>query len=230
MKLSERQNNILELLKEKRNCEVRALSESLFVSEATIRRDLTELQKLGLIERTHGGAVLEDNAEEISIFVRMNENSKEKELAATNALPNLPEFSSVFVDSSSTALALAERMDLSHKTVVTNNLQTAMRLSNKKDINLIILGGSVQYNTVSATGSVLDEIPVKSAGGSLVIGFNCKFLLDALKSCDDGEVIVRMSTPLMGISIEKAEPREVEAGKDDNSSYLFFVMPLKMNN
>ena len=153
MKLSERQNNILELLKEKRNCEVRALSESLFVSEATIRRDLTELQKLGLIERTHGGAVLEDNAEEISIFVRMNENSKEKELAATNALPNLPEFSSVFVDSSSTALALAERMDLSHKTVVTNNLQTAMRLSNKKDINLIILGGSVQYNTVSATGS-----------------------------------------------------------------------------
>lgn len=153
MKLSERQNNILELLKEKRSCDVRALSESLFVSEATIRRDLTELQKLGLIERTHGGAVLEDNAEEISIFVRMNENSKEKELAATNALPNLPEFSSVFVDSSSTALALAERMDLSHKTVVTNNLQTAMRLSNKKDINLIILGGSVQYNTVSATGS-----------------------------------------------------------------------------
>ena len=97
-------------------------------------------------------------------------------------------------------------------------------------VKLTLEGQILKVTTVSATGSVLDEIPVQSAGGSLVIGFNCKFLLDALKSCDDGEVIVRMSTPLMGISIEKAEPREVEAGKDDNSNYLFFVMPLKMNN
>ena len=97
--------------------------------------------------------MLQDNAEEISIFVRMDENAKEKELAATNALPHIPKFGTVFIDSSSTALALAERMELSHKTVVTNNIETAIRLSRKKDINLIILGGSVQYNTVSATGS-----------------------------------------------------------------------------
>ena len=83
----------------------------------------------------------------------MNKNSKEKERAATNVLPRVPDFRSVFVDSSSTALALAERMELAHKTVVTNNLQTAILLSKKRDINLIILGGSVQYNTVSSTGS-----------------------------------------------------------------------------
>ncbi len=143
----------MELLKENRSANVKELAKTLFVSEATIRRDLTEMKTLGLIERNHGGAILPDNAEEVSIFVRMNKNAKEKEKTATNALRRIPEFRSVFIDSSSTALALAERMDLSFKTVVTNNLQTAIQLSKKQNVNLILLGGSVQFNTVSATGS-----------------------------------------------------------------------------
>jgi DeoR/GlpR family transcriptional regulator of sugar metabolism len=150
---NERHNIILSILKENKRANVKELAAKLYVSEATVRRDLSEMQKLGLLKRSHGGAILPDNAEEISIFVRMSKNAKEKEHAASNALALMPEFRSVFVDSSSTALALAERMDLSFKTVVTNNLQTAMQLSRKRNINLIILGGSVQYNTVSATGS-----------------------------------------------------------------------------
>ena len=153
MILNERHNAIMELLKENRSANVKELAKTLFVSEATIRRDLTEMKTLGLIERNHGGAILPDNAEEVSIFVRMNKNAKEKEKTATNALRRIPEFRSVFIDSSSTALALAERMDLSFKTVVTNNLQTAIQLSKKQNVNLILLGGSVQFNTGSATGS-----------------------------------------------------------------------------
>lgn len=153
MILNKRHNAIMELLKENRSANVKELAKTLFVSEATIRRDLTEMKTLGLIERNHGGAILPDNAEEVSIFVRMNKNAKEKEKTATNALRRIPEFRSVFIDSSSTALALAERMDLSFKTVVTNNLQTAIQLSKKQNVNLILLGGSVQFNTVSATGS-----------------------------------------------------------------------------
>ena len=153
MSINERHSIILNLLKDKKSATVNELSHLMFVSEATVRRDLTEMQRLGLVERSHGGAVLSDNAEEVSIFVRMNKNAKEKEQAASNALPHIPDFRSLFIDSSSTALALAERMDLSFKTVVTNNLQTAIRLSGVRDINLIILGGNVQYNTVSSTGS-----------------------------------------------------------------------------
>ena len=108
---------------------------------------------MGLIERSHGGAILPETADEVSIFVRMNKNAKEKERAATAALKILPEFKTLFVDSSSTALALASRMDLTFKTVVTNNIQTALDLAKKPNINLILLGGSVQYNTNSATGS-----------------------------------------------------------------------------
>ena len=155
MLTTERQNMIMDYLKEHKTAVVRKLAASLYVSEATVRRDLKELQKMGLLESSHGGAVLPENAEEISIFVRISKNAKEKERAATNALKILPDFPfrSLFIDSSSTALALAGRMDLSYKTVVTNNLQTAMQLSKKPNITLILLGGNVQFNTNSATGS-----------------------------------------------------------------------------
>ena len=153
MALTERQNEILRKLKENKSASVTELAKDLYVSEATIRRDLAEMKSMGLIERSHGGALLPENAEEISIFFRMEKNASEKEHAATKALPHIPPFKSVFIDSSSTALALAERIDLNFKTVVTNNLQTAIQLSKKPNINLILLGGSVHFNTNSATGS-----------------------------------------------------------------------------
>ncbi len=153
MAMNERQHSILTFLKENKSADVTKLAKKLFVSEATIRRDLAEMKSMGLIERSHGGAFLPENAEEISIFFRMEKNAREKERAATKALLHIPPFKSVFIDSSSTALALAERMDLSFKTVITNNLQTAFQLSKKPNINLILLGGSVQFNTNSTTGS-----------------------------------------------------------------------------
>ena len=153
MALTERQNDILRKLKENKTASVSELAKELYVSEATIRRDLAEMKSMGLIERSHGGALLPENAEEISIFFRMEKNASEKERAATKALPYIPPFKSVFIDSSSTALALAERIDLNFKTVVTNNLQTAIQLSKKPNINLILLGGNVHFNTNSATGS-----------------------------------------------------------------------------
>jgi DeoR family glycerol-3-phosphate regulon repressor len=153
MALTERQNEILRKLKENKSASVSELAKDLYVSEATIRRDLAEMKSMGLIERSHGGALLPENSEEISIFFRMEKNASEKERAATKALPHIPSFKSVFIDSSSTALALAERIDLSFKTVVTNNLQTAVQLSKKPNLNLIMLGGSVQFNTNSTTGS-----------------------------------------------------------------------------
>ncbi len=153
MALTERQNEILKRLREEKKAVVSVLAKDLYVSEATIRRDLAEMKSMGLIERSHGGALLPENAEEISIFFRMERNASEKERAATKALPHIPPFKSVFIDSSSTALALAERADLNFKTVVTNNLQTAIQLSKKPNINLILLGGSVHFNTISSLGT-----------------------------------------------------------------------------
>ena len=144
---------IIEILKKDHLANVKYLAKKLYVSEATIRRDLRELHSLGIIERNHGGAILPNNSNEVSLFIRMVKNAKAKQKIATNALKILPKFNSVFIDSSSTALALAERMDLSFKTVVTNNLQTALQLTKKENVHLFFIGGNIGYSSISTTGS-----------------------------------------------------------------------------
>lgn len=159
MFIDKRRKEIENLLKENGQASVKEIAKHLCVSEATVRRDLTELKRQGIVERSHGGAVLTINGSEISIFARMNKNAKEKQTVAYKAMSILPEFNTVFVDSSSTALSLFERLDLSFKTVVTNNLQTALTLCKKKDINLILLGGTVKFNSTSSVGGLtLNEL------------------------------------------------------------------------
>lgn len=151
---NERQEEILKILKQNRSATVRSLARTLYVSDATVRRDLMEMQDLGLVKRSHGGAMLLEAADEISIFVRMNENAQEKERAATGALRFLPnDYGTVFLDSSSTVLALAQRMDLSDKTVVTNGIQTAAQLAKVRGVRLILTGGSVSPTGTSVRGS-----------------------------------------------------------------------------
>ena len=73
---NERQNAILQALKENKSANVADLAKKLYVSEATIRRDLAQMESMGLIERTHGGALLPENSEEISIFFRMEKQKQ----------------------------------------------------------------------------------------------------------------------------------------------------------
>lgn len=149
-----RQDKILSYLKEHTSATVKELAAALYVSDATVRRDLSRMQELGLLRRSHGGAVILQEADEVSLFVRINENAKAKERAAYRALKEIPkDFRSVFLDSSSTVLALAQRLDLSHKTVMTNNLQTAMLLPRSQDMNLMIPGGSIYPVGNSVMGS-----------------------------------------------------------------------------
>lgn len=154
MSNNERLSQILDYLKEHRSASVEELADTLYVSVATVRRDLTELQKRGQINRSHGGAVLMEGADEISFFIRQIKNAREKEEVAFIALNHMPEFQTMFIDNSSTCLALAQRMNLAHKTVVTNGLNVAMRISRQDHVNLIMPGGEVKFNTTAVLGSM----------------------------------------------------------------------------
>ena len=146
MNLTERQKSILAILKRWRTASVGKLAKTLGVSDASIRRDLIEMQTLGFLDRTHGGAVIAEGAEETSLFLRINENAAEKEQAAANALPHLPRFDSVFFDGSTTALALAARMDLAGKTVMTQVDSAALDVleGDAADLAATFAGGAPQ--------------------------------------------------------------------------------------
>ena len=69
---------------------------------------------------------------------------------------------------------------------------------------------------------VMDALDTTIEGEGLTIGFNCKFLLDAIRVCEDGEIKMSYSNPFSGVLIE---PQNKEEG-----TYKYFVMPIRMNN
>ena len=154
MYIKERFEKISEYLKTHKKATVEELSALLYVSPATIRRDLGEMQSLGIIARTHGGALYIEDSEETSIFVRLDKNARDKEGTAMIAMHHLPLFQTAFIDNSSTCFALVKLMSLEHKTVITNGLQLALTLSQQENIEIIMPGGEVRFNTGAVSGSL----------------------------------------------------------------------------
>lgn len=157
MFVNERASQIIEYLKVHKKATIGELSKALFASESTVRRDLTEMQEAGLVARYHGGAILLEGVGEVSIFARAEKDAESKNRCADIAIKHLSPFAAfntVFIDNSSTCLALAKKLDFSNKTVITNGLQVALALSQKPDIQLIIPGGTVNANTSAIMGSL----------------------------------------------------------------------------
>lgn len=153
MSLSERQNAILDFLKAHKTATIEQLSKALYVSGATIRRDISVLKKLGLLEKTYGGVAVIDTANEMPISVRYERETQEKQKVADIAYNHLPPFKTVFIDNSSTTLILARKLNLRYKTVVTNGLVVAQELSRQDDIDILLPGGSLLYNANSIVGA-----------------------------------------------------------------------------
>ena len=151
----ERQNEILEYLKQKKTATVRDLAAILYVSDATIRRDLGEMETLGLLRRSHGGAVLlEKNRDELSVLVRMEQNADAKRVMSDLVIPQLEDCSSVWMDSSSTVHFLSTVWRPAHKTVFTTGVQTALELAKLPDTQVVMPGGVLKFHTDSLEGEV----------------------------------------------------------------------------
>ena len=151
----ERQEMILELLKKRKSADVKRIAEHCYSSEATVRRDLIELEKMKLIRRTRGGAILfEGSNDEPSASVRMSENMDKKQLIADRAIDLIRDYKTFFFDSSSTVSILARIFSMPYRTVITTGLNSALILSEKKGLNVIIPGGNVSYESNSMVGSL----------------------------------------------------------------------------
>ncbi len=151
----ERQTEILEYLKQKKTATVRELAARLYVSDATIRRDLGEMETLGLLRRSHGGAVLlEKNRDELSVLVRMEQNADAKRVMSDLVIPLIEDCSSVWMDSSSTVHFLSTVWKPARKTVFTTGIQTALELSKLSDTQVVMPGGVLKFHTDSLEGEV----------------------------------------------------------------------------
>jgi len=121
-----RHKEILNRLEENGSVSIRELTQVLYVSEATVRRDLSELEKLGALKRTFGGAkpILDTN-KQVPLFIRESMDSKAKDEICRAAAELVRDGYTIFIDGSSTAQYLVKYIaHLKDIVVVTYSIKT----------------------------------------------------------------------------------------------------------
>jgi DeoR family fructose operon transcriptional repressor len=143
--VDKRREDILGILKDKGKIKVTELSRLFGISEVTVRSDLTELEKEGLIKRVRGGAVGMQKAYfNMSLNDRMDIHKEQKKVIAKKAASFVSEGDTLMLISGTTTYYIAlELMEIKNITVVTNSLAIARELSFSNYINVILLGGSL---------------------------------------------------------------------------------------
>ncbi|GIP41395.1 DeoR family transcriptional regulator [Paenibacillus sp. J31TS4] len=150
----ERRNRIMQILNEEKQILVKDISVVLSVSEGTLRNDLKILEEDGLIERTHGGAVLpKPPNHEYTFHSRSQINQAEKMAIGRSAARLVQNGQCIILDASSTSLELAKQLiSFDYLTVVTNGLATAQELTRNPRINVIVVGGVLRPGSSSLEG------------------------------------------------------------------------------
>jgi DeoR/GlpR family transcriptional regulator of sugar metabolism len=156
-----RSNEISAYLFQQGETQVADLARVLGASLATIRRDLSQLEGLGLIERVHGGARLASAARaEIGHKAREDRNLSAKRAVARIAYALLCPGQTVLLDAGTTVLQLARQIRLAPLplTVVTNGLAVAHELADLPQIQLCILGGRLRPGHMSVVGPLAEAM------------------------------------------------------------------------
>lgn len=146
-------NAILRYLQEKQTATVDALAKKLFISATTVRRDLSKLEKQGVVKRLHGGAMLLAGADhELPLFMRSQQNVEAKKRIAERAAQYLQDGQVIFLDASSTAMFLAPHFErFKSLTIITNGVQTAEKLSTLPHC-VYCTGGRMLHNSAAYVG------------------------------------------------------------------------------
>ena len=157
MLAEERFAKILDLLAEKRSATVLELCEALNASESTIRRDLTELDRLGKLNKVHGGATLPDSqflADELTMDAKQALAIAEKRDIARAAAMLIRPQDFIYIDAGTTTLALVQALSGSalEAHYVTNGIAHA-RLLVQKGCKVFVPGGMLRPNTEAIVGA-----------------------------------------------------------------------------
>src|SRR5688572_14436906 len=143
MYAEERQARIAEVARSAGRVENIDLAARLGVTPETVRRDLSTLERRGVVRRVHGGAIpVERLGFEPAVAERSLAHREEKDRIAELALEEVPEEGAILLDSGTTTAQLAERLPADRQlTVITNSLLIASALAGRSGLTLHLLGG-----------------------------------------------------------------------------------------
>ncbi|TLS52936.1 DeoR/GlpR transcriptional regulator [Paenibacillus antri] len=159
MFVAQRRRKIKELLIQERSVKVADLVKTFSVSEETIRRDLSQLEREGILRKDYGGAILvEDFRDSLSsvppVQHRVQYFTEEKEAIAEAAASLVGPGDIVVMDAGSTTLCLAKHLGgIDALTVLTNGMNVAEQCSQNENANVFVIGGKLIRKSMSLVGS-----------------------------------------------------------------------------
>ena len=200
--MNERHNKILEILSENKKVEVTKLSESLGVSQVTIRKDLDHLEMQGLVLRAHGYARLNDSDD---INQRLAFHHDIKQQIAKTAASLVENGETIMIESGSCCALLALEIAQTKKdvTIITNSAFIADYIRKTGNCRIILLGGEYQNESQVMVGPMtrmcveafyVDKLFIGIDGFSIDSGFTgndfmrCEAVRDMAKQAN--QVIV----------------------------------------
>ena len=153
----DRQKEIVGILRETGHVSIHRLAQLVHVSEPTLRRDLVQMEKQGLIRRTYGGAVLPTPLQDMPVSLRKEENAPAKKKVALEAVQLLHKGETIFIDSASTAQNMIDLLsDKQELTVVVNSISACQKLM-EKHIRTYCVGGLIDANDDAMRGKYAED-------------------------------------------------------------------------
>jgi DeoR family transcriptional regulator, fructose operon transcriptional repressor len=160
-----RYEKIMELLLASGEVSVADLAAQLQVTGKTIRQDLEKMEAKGLLLRTHGGAVLKEEGYSTLLQKQSGKHPEEKQRIADGAVKFIEPGDIIALDSGSTTLAIAKRLENLPLTVITNDLYIIGELIKKDRIRLVVPGGVRNRNLLVSedAGAFFRKLNVQKA-------------------------------------------------------------------
>jgi DeoR/GlpR family transcriptional regulator of sugar metabolism len=154
--IDQRQRYIIEQIEKTGSVNVIQLARAMDVSEMTIRRDLNELERIGLVRRIHGGAVsARGRSYEPPLTLRTMQNRPVKQMLGKYASEMVVEGDCIAFDVGSTTYEVAANlMNIHNITIITPSIPIAQLFFDRSDVRLIMPGGVVRPGETSMVGDL----------------------------------------------------------------------------
>ncbi len=194
MYAEERHQAIAALVATQGRLSVADLAGHFDVTTETVRRDLSTLERAGLVRRVHGGAVPAQALSVLELAVNDRDRTRrpEKERIARAALPFVPVGGSVSLDAGTTTARLAALLPAEEElTVITHSVPIAARLAGDPAYALHLLPGRVRATTRAAVGDDTVAALARLRVDVAFLGTNGISLRHGLSTPDPGEAGVK---------------------------------------
>lgn len=197
-----RQQNILSILSKQDSISVRELARLLFISEASIRRDIEALEKEGLVRKVYGGVMSIDSENSVvPLAMRDGAHSYEKDKLAKRAAELVQDGDTLMMDASSTVRRMAKYLIHKHNlTIITYNSNLLDTLS-KGDIRIFCTGGEYVPENHAFCGSIAERM-IRSMSADKLF-FSSQGMSIEGEICDNSEYEIILRRAMMDRSKQK---------------------------